>query len=318
MTMQRDPLTLAMPVQMQVRNATGSALPAGSLVYVNGYHTSSGLVTVAAADADGAPGANIAELILPFTIANGANGIAVQHGLLDGVDTSGGAVGDPVYLSTTAGTPTLTLPGNTASVQVVGRVVTAANPGRILFRLQSPTSIQRGAASMLGELNFPLSIARKITAADFGVIAVGGAGTVGSGGILGVDGATAVALKRRNVGTDPTADILYAANVVDEVGWDFGVPADMDVTKASIFTVLASMGGASNTPVIAVKCHTGVGGANLGGNTAALAATEAALPVTIAANSFTNGQQAIVTLVPAAHAADTVRIRRLYLTYTKK
>lgn len=208
--------------------------------------------------------------------------------------------------------------GNLQWTDSSGNVIATLDGANRKLTLPSGSHLDVSALKLgTGFIDLGLDRARAIATNDIGAIAVGGAGTVGSGGILGSDGSTAPALKRRNAATDPSVDILWAANVVTEIQWIFTIPPDMDVTAASTFNYLASMGGAMDVPVLTAKCFTGVGGTDLGGATAALAATEATVTVTIAASSFTVGQQAIMTLVPGTHANDAVRLRAAYFTYTR-
>jgi len=129
---------------LMVRNATGSTLAAAQLVYVCGYlETSGGYVKhqkVCAADADTA-GAR-AMYILPRAITNGADGQALKQTRLTAVNTNGSTVGNPVYLSATAGSWTLTAPASPAVNQVVGRVAAvSATIGQIEINIEaeSPT-----------------------------------------------------------------------------------------------------------------------------------------------------------------------------------
>lgn len=321
--------------KMLVTNKSGSTIAQDKIVYISSYDITTGAPAIATADADA--GSKFAQyVVVDGDIANNAQGYVVKRGLSSAVlnTNSASAVGSPAYLSTTAGAFTFTAPtASNAIAQEVGRVVVkSATVGQIQWDIQQPVQIgsnELQANSVLvgkltstlggGFIDLPLAVARAINgSAEIGVIAVGGAGTVGSGGILGSDGSTAPNLKRRNVGTDPTVDIAWPAGITTEVAWQFTIPPDMDVTATSALTVLTSMGGAMDTPVVAVKCVTGVGGSNLGGNTAALTQAEAAFAVTIAANSFTNLQQAIATLLPAAHANDALRLRAFYFQYTRK
>lgn len=117
-----------------VYNGTGSSIAAGKLVYRNGWNATYNCFTIALADAD-VSGAQ-AELVATEAIANGATGAASTVYELTGQNTSAAnAVGDPVYLDTTAGGWTLTAPtGSDDVVQVIGRVaVDHASTGKIRF-----------------------------------------------------------------------------------------------------------------------------------------------------------------------------------------
>jgi hypothetical protein len=118
---------------IEVENATGSAIAAGSAVYVSAIGT--GKPQVALADADDA--AKMPSVgIVTNQIANGASGYVAINGQLNGLDrtTAAGPVADAdittadigktLYVSTTAGKLTVTRPtGTSAQVQNVGRII---------------------------------------------------------------------------------------------------------------------------------------------------------------------------------------------------
>jgi len=118
---------------IEVENATGSAIAAGSAVYVSAIGT--GKPQVALADADDA--AKMPSIgIVTNQIGNGASGYVAINGQLNGLDrtTAAGPVADAdittgdigktLYVSTTAGKLTVTRPtGTSAQVQNVGRII---------------------------------------------------------------------------------------------------------------------------------------------------------------------------------------------------
>ena len=116
-----------------VDNSTGGSLAAGTLVYVSGYDASTGAPQITKADAD----SRQAEYILSAASANGASGVVYRGYTLGSLDTSGSSVGDPIYLSATAGSWSATaLTGAAQISQKVGVVVTShASTGSILFLL---------------------------------------------------------------------------------------------------------------------------------------------------------------------------------------
>ena len=103
-------------IGLPVDNSTGGSLAAGTLVYISGYDAGNGAPQITKADAD----SRQAEYILNAAIADGAAG-----------------VGDPIYLSATAGSWTATaLTGAAQISQKVGVVVTShASTGSIQFLL---------------------------------------------------------------------------------------------------------------------------------------------------------------------------------------
>lgn len=104
------------------------------IVYASG--TSAGYMQVTKADADAlATSRGTLFMCRHGATANGNDPLLEVNArmLVTGVDTSAGAVGDPVYLSGTAGGWTLTV-GSSATQRIVGRVITvSASAGAWLF-----------------------------------------------------------------------------------------------------------------------------------------------------------------------------------------
>jgi hypothetical protein len=121
-------------IGLPVDNSTGGSLAAGVLVYISGYDAGNGAPQISKADAD----SRQAEYILNAAIADGAAGVVYRGYTLGSLDTSGSSVGDPIYLSATAGSWTATaLTGAAQISQKVGVVVTShASTGSIQFLLQ--------------------------------------------------------------------------------------------------------------------------------------------------------------------------------------
>lgn len=135
---------------VQVYNATGGTLSAGTLVYVTGYDLSSGYWTIAKADPT-VEGAN-ATYVMQADIANLATGTAHRTYRLTGLDTHTASQGDKVYLSSvTPGSWTLSEPGGTGAIaQVVGSVAVAdASVGAIEFNLLSFPPFHRVGSGQL-------------------------------------------------------------------------------------------------------------------------------------------------------------------------
>jgi hypothetical protein len=138
-----------------------------------------------------------------------------------------------------------------------------------------------------------------------------------NGGLLASD--TTPILKRLNGATDKKQVIEWAASNNDEIVWDFPYPPDLDDAAAIEVHLLARMGGATDTPVIAVSYFEGVGDSNAGGNTAALSATLAELTVSIAhANVGAAPNAASIGIAPGAHTNDTVQLLAAWIEYTRK
>lgn len=216
-------------------NDTGGALTRDQLVYISGWNAANALPTVTLADADA--GGKLAEFVLLADVADAASGQLISEGLSAATlnTNSFSAVGDPVYLSTTAGGFTHTDPGAaTATTQVVGRVaVKSATVGQIYWHINRP--IRKLAP------NETVGTALVATTAD------------AKGDLYVATAADTVT--RKAVGADGTVLTANAGNT-DGLEWghdDRGLPAWY---KAAGGTALA----ATDNPVITSASHTMVDG----------------------------------------------------------
>jgi hypothetical protein len=129
-------------LEVEVRNQTGSTIPAGSIVYISGATGNRPLITLAQANND----ANSAQT-MGFTktsIANNGTGYVIVRGELENIDTSALAEGAQLYLSpTTPGTWTTTKPSAPQHLVYVG-IVVRAHPtlGTILVAVQNGYEIE--------------------------------------------------------------------------------------------------------------------------------------------------------------------------------
>lgn len=133
---------------MPVVNKSGSSIAVDKLVAISGYDTTTKLPKIVLADADSA---NLATEVYVTTLAIANNKTGnVFKGALSAANLNTNAVttvGDPVYLDTTAGAFTATLPVTpSARVVIVGYVqVKSATVGQIAWDIQD--------ASRLGNLD---------------------------------------------------------------------------------------------------------------------------------------------------------------------
>ena len=124
-------------LEVEVRNQSGSTIPAGSIVYISGATGNLPLVTLAQANND----ANSAQT-MGFTktaIANNGTGYVIVRGVLENINTSALTEGVQLYLSpTTAGTWTTTKPVAPQHLVYVG-IVIRSHPtlGTILVAVQN-------------------------------------------------------------------------------------------------------------------------------------------------------------------------------------
>jgi len=101
-------------------NATGGAFAVGMLLHVSGYDATSGYLKMEKADADNS---KPAQYVAVDTTADTKTTTVYDYYDAVTFNTVGASAGDPVYLSVTAGTFSLSAPtGSDDVVQIVGRV----------------------------------------------------------------------------------------------------------------------------------------------------------------------------------------------------
>lgn len=130
------------PTYVFVRNATGTLLPKGSIVYVSGANGTHTQVSLAIATGDVTSARTLGWLV--DDIANNATGLCCISGYLDGVNTQGVTEGAQLYLSpTTAGGFTATKPGAPDHMVYVGICAKAsAGNGRVFVHIQNGAELE--------------------------------------------------------------------------------------------------------------------------------------------------------------------------------
>lgn len=125
------------PVSVIVRNATGSTLPKGSIVYTSGANGTHTQVTLALASSDATSARTLGWIV--EELANNASGLCMVEGYLDGINTQGIAEGSQLYLSgTVAGGFTATKPQAPTHLVYVGICAKAsAGNGRVYVKVQN-------------------------------------------------------------------------------------------------------------------------------------------------------------------------------------
>jgi hypothetical protein len=119
-----------------VKNATGSAIDKGKVVYINGAQGQR--PTIALADADAETTSSKTLGLTSESIADGAEGFVTTFGVLRGVDTFGLTEGSALWLSSTAGGYQTSIPAEPAHLVFVGYVVKAhATAGEIFVNVQN-------------------------------------------------------------------------------------------------------------------------------------------------------------------------------------
>ena len=119
-----------------VKNSTGSSIAKGKVVYING--AAGQRPTVALSDADTEATSSKTLGVTAETIADGAEGFVTTFGVQRGLNTLGLTEGASVWLSSTAGGFTTTIPAEPAHSVFIGYVVKAnASSGEIFVNPQN-------------------------------------------------------------------------------------------------------------------------------------------------------------------------------------
>jgi hypothetical protein len=119
-----------------VYNGTGSTIPKGSVVAVNGAQGQRPSVALADADSEALSAPTLG--ITAEAIANGAEGFVATFGFIRGINTSGFTAGAPIYLSQTAGAFTATRPRAPAHTGALGLVIKVnASSGEVFVNINN-------------------------------------------------------------------------------------------------------------------------------------------------------------------------------------
>lgn len=137
-SLQNFPTTLdSQDVIIEVRNTTGSTIPIGTVVYINGANGNKPTIAKAIATTDGTSAQTLG--LTRTAISNNTQGYVVIIGRCSNLDTSAFAEGTQLYLSgTTAGSYTSTKPYAPIHLVYVG-IVTRQHPtlGTIEVKVQN-------------------------------------------------------------------------------------------------------------------------------------------------------------------------------------
>lgn len=186
--------------------------------------------------------------------------------------------------------------GTVGSTQLASSAVTAAKLSTTL---------------KTGYIPLPLTAFRLIATNDIA------AKNATDGGLISLD--TDPTLKRVNGATDKKLRLGWAATSIIEITQDFAYPPDIDDTTTLTINVIAAMGGATDTPTIAVGYFENVGDTNAGGATAAVTGTSVAkYSRSIAAVDVgAIPAAASVSLTPGTHGTDALFIYGAWIEYTR-
>lgn len=123
-------------ISIPVVNATGSAIAANKAVRISGWDATTGRFKISLAAIDTQL---FADAVTHEAIADAGTGYLRKAGYLltsSGLNTSGAALGDPVYL---AAAGALSLSAGSLGTQVVGYVATLAASGSVRIAVQAPS-----------------------------------------------------------------------------------------------------------------------------------------------------------------------------------
>jgi len=196
--------------------------------------------------------------------------------------------------------------GTRNGLNVVGPGLTVTdNPGADTVDIGLSTTLKTGFVPLA------LQDARRISGSDVINLA-------GTGGILALD--STPKLQRVNLAVQKGWRVIWAAADVTELQWQEYSPPDLDPAQSVVLSLLASMGGNTDTPTVDLRIWDGVTTNVFGGATGAVTGTTPVIyTVTIAGGSFaTPVLPWSITVIPGAHGTDILRVDGFWITYTRK
>jgi hypothetical protein len=273
----------------QLAAASGTLLtgPPGSMGTVNviiyNSNTSSETVTLTVAR----PNGGTARTICVTALAAG------ETLLVNGIPLPDGAI----------------LAGLATDASKVNYFITVSSETRLSMQVLTASGASKsGTTSSVGTIQLDLGSAHIIAANAITAKAT-------AGGIPCSD--SAPTYQRINAATDKGLVLSWAATVVAEVQLpQIVIPPDLDPSSPVTFKCQAKMGGATDTPTIAVAAFEGIGDTNRGGNTAALSNVLQTLTVSLTLTGNPNFLN--MTLIPAAHGTDALNAYAAWLEYTRR
>jgi hypothetical protein len=122
-------------------NQSGSTIAKGSVVYINGAQGQKPTLALASASSEATSSKTFG--FAAEAITNGSDGYVVTFGIIRGLNTLGLTEGAALWLSTTAGQYTTTMPAAPDHAVFVGYVVKAnASSGEVLVKIQNGYELQ--------------------------------------------------------------------------------------------------------------------------------------------------------------------------------
>lgn len=203
--------------------------------------------------------------------------------------------------------------GNLQFRDASGNVIFTVDAANRRLTMASGAGLDISALGLgTGYVPLPLDAWRGISSNDIPAKAIASGGS----GVLGKD--TTPILERINGATDKALRINWATGDVTEIAQSVVLPPDF--TDGTVTVKLRCYKGSNTdtTFVVAVGYWEGVGGSNLGGNTAAITATAAATVSKTVTGTATGGTVVQVNLVPGTHGNDAFYLLGSWLEYTRK
>ncbi len=139
------------------------------------------------------------------------------------------------------------------------------------------------------------------------------------GAVLGA-GTTPI-LERVDDVTDKAIRVHWVLDDVDEIQFpSVYMPPDLDSDKDITIHLVADMSGATDSPVINIEVFDGIGDTEMGGDTGTITNTLAEVTRTIVAADLTGHPLGFlsISLIPAAHGTDAIRLYSAWIEYTRK
>lgn len=143
-------LQIGQEAWVRVKNVSGSTIPNGSSVYING--SSSGLPTIALAQANSAT-TTIGLGLATESIANNSIGFVTSLGVVNGLDTSSFSIGAIYISSSVAGGLTQTIPTSPNYRYRIGFVTSISATTGTIHVTPSTASLGNGTADQFSSIN---------------------------------------------------------------------------------------------------------------------------------------------------------------------
>jgi hypothetical protein len=310
------------PIYVTVRNATGSVLNKGTIVYTsgaNGIHTQ---VTPANNSSDATSARTLGWMA--ETVQNNGEGLCMVEGYLEGLATNGLTEGAQLYLSDVPGGFTQTKPVAPNHLVYVGVVAKAsAGNGKVYVKVQNGYELDELHDVLITSpannevLTYESATGlwkNKVNAAD-GVTSITATapltgGTITSTGSIGLD-QTALSITQSQV-TNLVSDLAAKAPSASPT---FTGTVTTPVTSGTLLWTDSSgvLGKVGNAPGLGYVPYTAsVTGGIAWQNLATLVKTDAANAFTVGGHSITNNAAATIPLIikgAASQSADLIRFQ---------